>query len=160
MLGYAAGPTTNAQTVRAIVAADGSGDFSTIQRAVDHVLDRPPASVERVILEIRPGVYRERVKIPQDRPNLTLIGQRRRDNADHLPDERQGCWSTFFSPITEIDGAGFEAVNIAFENLFWGRLTAVALSFTPTALFFATAGFWLAGYALCCVGAPVIIAIA
>jgi len=52
------------ETIRALVSAEGAGDFPTIQRAVDHVLDRAPAPVSRVILEIRPGVYRERVKIP------------------------------------------------------------------------------------------------
>ena len=36
-----AGPAAG-ETVRAVVAADGSGDFRTIQRAVDHVLDHPP----------------------------------------------------------------------------------------------------------------------
>lgn len=65
LLGCAANPNDAGQIVRAVVAADGRGDFSTIQRAVDHILDRPPASVARAILEIRPGVYRERVKIPR-----------------------------------------------------------------------------------------------
>jgi pectin methylesterase-like acyl-CoA thioesterase len=41
----------SAETIRAVVAADGSGDFQAIQRAVDHVLDHAPENVDRVILE-------------------------------------------------------------------------------------------------------------
>jgi pectinesterase len=128
LLAHASDSSSAGQTIRAVVAADGSGDFSTIQRAIDHVLDHPPASVERVILDVRPGVYRERVKIPQDRPNLTLQGS---DAASTLITSRtsaKDAGGTFFSPITEVDGAAFEAVNISFENTFGAGSQAVAIS--------------------------------
>src|SRR5579872_2529130 len=79
--GLAAGASLRAQSsheanvVRAVVALDGGGDFPTIQRAIDHVLDHPPRDVSRVILEIRPGVYRERVKVPRDMPPVTFAGR-------------------------------------------------------------------------------------
>jgi pectinesterase len=110
------------------VAAGGGGDFQTIQRAVDHVLDHPPESVGRVILEIRPGVYRERVKIPQDRPRLTLRGS---DAASTLITSRMSAvdaGGTFFSPIVEVNGAAFEAENISFENTSGTGSQAVAIS--------------------------------
>jgi pectinesterase len=116
------------QTVRAVVAAGGGGDFQTIQRAVDHVLDHPPESVDRVILEVRPGVYRERVKIPQDRPRLTLLGS---DAASTLITSRMSAadaGGTFFSPGVEVDGAAFEAENVSFENSFGTGSQAVAIS--------------------------------
>ena len=47
--------------IRVVVAQDGSGDFPTIQRAVDHALDHAPADRGRLIIEIRPGMYKERV---------------------------------------------------------------------------------------------------
>ena len=128
LLGYTASPVAGGETVCAVVATDGSGDFPTVQRAVDHVLDRPPASVDRVILEIRPGVYRERVKIPQNRPNLTLQGS---DPATTLITSRmsaQDAGGTFFSPIAEVDGGAFEAVNISFENSYGAGSQAIALS--------------------------------
>jgi len=116
------------ETIRTVVSADGPGDFPTIQRAVDHLLDRAPASVSRVILEIRPGVYRERVKIPQDRPNLTLLGSDASSTLITGSMSAAQAGGTFFSPITEIDGASFEAENLAFENSFGSGSQAVALS--------------------------------
>ena len=116
------------ETIRAVVSADGRGGFPTIQRAVDHVLDHAPASVSRVILEIRPGVYRERVKIPQDRPNLTLVGSDASSTLITGGMSAAQAGGTFFSPITEIDGAAFEAENLSFENSFGTGSQAVALS--------------------------------
>jgi pectinesterase len=123
-LARAAAPTV----VRAVVAGDGSGDFPTIQRAVDHVLDRPPASVERVVLEIRPGIYRERVKIPQDRPQVTLAGRDAASTLISYDMSAKAAGGTFFSPIVEVNGAGFEAENISFENTFGTGSQAVAIS--------------------------------
>ena len=53
-----------------IIAQDGSGDFTTVQQAIDAVPsgDRAPA-----ILLIRSGVYRERVIVHRD--NLRIIGE-------------------------------------------------------------------------------------
>ena len=116
------------ETIRAVVAADGSCEFQTIQRAVDHVLDHPPENVGRVILEIRPGVYRERLKVPQDSPRVTLAGS---DPASTVITYGMGAAAaggTFFSPVVEVDGAAFEAVNITFENSFGVGTQAVALS--------------------------------
>ncbi len=117
-----------AQTIRAAVAADGSGEFQTIQRAVDHVLDHGPEKVERVILEIRPGVYRERVKIPQDSPRVTLAGSAAASTVITGSMGATAAGGTFFSPVVEVDGAAFEAVNITFENSFGVGTQAVALS--------------------------------
>jgi pectinesterase len=114
--------------VRAVVDAGGGGDFQTIQRAVDHVLDHPPKFAGRVILEIRPGVYRERVKIPQDRPRLTLAGKDAASTVIAYGMSAAAAGGTFFSPIVEVDGGAFEAENITFENTFGVGSQAVAIS--------------------------------
>jgi pectinesterase len=117
-----------ATEIRAVVAADGSGDFKTVQRAVDHVLDTAALPVGRVVLEIRPGTYRERVKIPQDMPRVSLVG---RDAATTVITESmsaKAAGGTFFCPITEVDCAGFEARNITFENTFGVGSQGVAIS--------------------------------
>ena len=121
-------PPEGAETVRAVVASDGSGDFPTIQRAIDHVLDHPPARAGRVVLDIRPGVYRERVKVPQDSPlvRLSVSGAASTLITQSMSATQAG--GTFFSPIVEVDGAGFEAERISFENAFGTGSQAVAVS--------------------------------
>ncbi len=64
-------PSGTAGVVRVVVSADGSTDFPTIQRAVDHA---PLEGNGRLEIAIRPGTYHERVKIPQVRPGGGLIG--------------------------------------------------------------------------------------
>ncbi len=54
-----------------IVAQDGSGDYQSIQAAVD-ALPEAPGAQERVIL-IKKGVYRERVAVNKDR--VRLLGE-------------------------------------------------------------------------------------
>ncbi len=52
-----------------VVAADGSGDFKTIQEAVASI---PKDNHERKIILVKPGVYNEKVRI--DASNVTLRG--------------------------------------------------------------------------------------
>ena len=54
---------------KVVVAPDGAGDFKTIQMAIDHA---PPYGENRLIIEIRPGAYHERVVVPQDRPRVVI----------------------------------------------------------------------------------------
>jgi beta-galactosidase/beta-glucuronidase/acetyl esterase/lipase/lysophospholipase L1-like esterase len=55
------------------VAAEGSGDFTSIQAALDSL---PAAGRERYVVEIRDGLYYEKVRIDRDR--TTLRGESRR----------------------------------------------------------------------------------
>src|SRR5206468_3940323 len=56
---------------RIVVAADGSGDFKTVQEAVDSV---PSKNDHRVTIEIRPGTYKQVLTIAKDKPLITLLG--------------------------------------------------------------------------------------
>jgi len=53
------------------VAQDGSGDFKTIQEAINHVKDN---SEKRVVITIKPGVYKEKLEIPVSKTFITLKG--------------------------------------------------------------------------------------
>ncbi|WP_114561116.1 pectinesterase family protein [Desertihabitans aurantiacus] len=53
------------------VAADGTGDYCTVQGAVDAV---PRGNQHPVLITIAPGRYREIVYVPADKPHLTLRG--------------------------------------------------------------------------------------
>jgi len=63
----------SATATRLVVAADGTGDFNTVQGALDFVPDHP---AERVTIFIRNGHYEEIVFF-HDKSNLTLRGEDR-----------------------------------------------------------------------------------
>ncbi|HWV33588.1 MAG TPA: pectinesterase family protein, partial [Dyadobacter sp.] len=54
------------------VAQDGSGDFRTIQEAVNAVRDH---SQIRATIRVKKGTYREKLVIPAWKKNITLIGE-------------------------------------------------------------------------------------
>lgn len=112
------------------MAADGTGDFKTVQRAVDHVLDHAPilGPTQRVIIEIRPGVYHERVRVPPDRPRVTFLGKDAATTVITASMSAKDAGGTFFSAATDVSGAEFEAENITFENSFGVGSQAVAIS--------------------------------
>ena len=55
-----------------VVAADGSGDFKTIQAAVASI---PKTNTERVVVFIKDGIYKEKIRV--DASFVTLRGQSR-----------------------------------------------------------------------------------
>lgn len=67
----AAPPPVN--TTRVVAAADGSGDFNTVQGALDFVPDHPP---ERVTIFVKNGRYEEIVFF-HSKSNLTIRGEDR-----------------------------------------------------------------------------------
>jgi pectinesterase len=126
--GVAAVALAAVQDVHVVVAQDGTGDFPTVQNAVDHALDKAPIGPNgRLYIEIRPGNYNERVVVPQDMPRVTLSGS---DPATTIITHGQTAketGGTFFSATVDVNGAAFEAENITFENPAQGA-QAVAVS--------------------------------
>ena len=62
-----------ASAARVVVAADGSGDFTTVQGAIDFVPDRSP---RRVMIFVRNGHYEEIVYF-RNKSNITIVGEDR-----------------------------------------------------------------------------------
>ena len=58
-----------------VVAQDGSGDFFTVQEAINAVPDFR-RNVRTTIL-VRKGVYKEKLIVPESKINISLIGQGR-----------------------------------------------------------------------------------
>ena len=56
-----------------VVAQDGSGDFTTVQEAINAVPDFRKAN--RTTILIKKGDYKEKVIIPECKINLTLVGE-------------------------------------------------------------------------------------
>ncbi len=67
-----AGPIPGTRSL--VVAADGSGDFASIQGAVDFV---PAGNTAPVTIAIKPGTYQELVYIGANKPFLTFRGESR-----------------------------------------------------------------------------------
>ncbi|KAL9272934.1 Pectinesterase QRT1-like protein [Drosera capensis] len=56
-----------------VVDQDGNGDSVTVQGAVDLV---PDGNSRRVKILILPGIYREKVNVPRNKPYISFIGKR------------------------------------------------------------------------------------
>ena len=55
-----------------VVAADGSGNYTTVQAAIDDV---PDHHLNQYIIYIKAGTYKEHVFVPRDKGHLSLIGE-------------------------------------------------------------------------------------
>lgn len=102
-----------------IVAADGSGDFTRVQQAIDAV---PVLRGKRTTIFIKKGVYREKLILPPTASNVTFIGEDVEKTVLTFDDfasrenrfgEQMG---TSASASFFIYGDGFEAFNLTFEN--------------------------------------------
>lgn len=56
----------------AVVAADGSGDYTSVQAAIDDV---PAGNLSQYLIYIKAGTYKEHVFIPLEKSRLSLIGE-------------------------------------------------------------------------------------
>ena len=122
-------PAASSSSVHVVVAPDGTGDFKTVQSAIDHALDHGPLQPkQRLIIEIRPGTYRERVKVPQDRPRVTFLGADATTTVITFNAGAKEIGGTFFSSTVEVEGAEFEAANLTFENSHGAGTQAVAVT--------------------------------
>jgi len=109
-----------AGTTRVVVAADGSGDFATVQGAVDFVPDRP---AKRVTIFIRNGRYEEIVSLA-GKSNLVLRGESREgvqvgyaNNSAFNPGRR---WA-----FSIVDGADIQLSTFTITNHAIGQAEAL-----------------------------------
>ncbi|WP_330349059.1 pectinesterase family protein [Streptomyces sp. NBC_00582] len=65
------GTVKSAAATTLTVAADGTGQYRTVQAAVDAV---PANNTSRVVISVKPGTYREVVKVPANKPHVTIQG--------------------------------------------------------------------------------------
>ncbi|HLX62050.1 MAG TPA: pectinesterase family protein [Planctomycetota bacterium] len=118
-------PRARAEQARTlVVAADKSGDFVSVQAAIDSI---PANSAAPTIICIKPGTYKERISVPRGKPHVSFIGE---DAATTVLtegwysgtlDENGKPAGTFKSASTFIFAEDFTAENITFENTF-GRI--------------------------------------
>lgn len=108
------------------VAQDGSGNYKTIQEAVNAMRD---FSQERVTIFIKKGIYKEKLVIPSWKTNIKLQGESRdstiitNDDFSGKPlpggkDVQSGRdkFSTFNSYTVLVKGNDFVAENLSIQN--------------------------------------------
>ncbi|KAK1416952.1 hypothetical protein QVD17_26072 [Tagetes erecta] len=100
-------------TANVVVAADGSGDFTTVAAAVAAA---PSSSSTRYVIRIAAGVYRENVDIPSGKRNLMFLGSGRTSTIITGSRSVAGGSTTFNSATVAAVGAGFLARDITFQN--------------------------------------------
>ncbi|WP_266385198.1 pectinesterase family protein [Streptomyces canus] len=106
------------------VAKDGSGQYSTVQAAVNAV---PANNPTRVVISVKPGTYRELVKVPSNKPHVTIQGSggSRNDtvivynNASGTPKpDGSGTYGTGGSATVAVEADDFQARNLTISNDF------------------------------------------
>ncbi|MEP4595377.1 MAG: pectinesterase family protein, partial [Cyclobacteriaceae bacterium] len=108
---------TKAQVFDAVIAIDGTGDYTSIQSAIDRIR----ASSGRLLLFVKAGDYKEKVNIIRD--NVSLIGDKSGEVLITWGDyaSTETGLSTSGTYTVQIDGDGFYAENITFENSYKAR---------------------------------------
>ncbi|MEX0720970.1 MAG: pectinesterase family protein [Balneolaceae bacterium] len=112
-----------------IVAKDGSGDFDSVQDAIDAAKAFP---AERINILIKNGVYKEKVKIHAWNTKLSLIGENKEQTIitydDYFDKINGGRNSTFHTYTMLVQGNDFHAENLTIENSAGDVGQAVALN--------------------------------
>lgn len=111
------------------VAADGSGDFLTIQSAIDATKAFPDT---RMTILVKKGIYNEKVFVPDCNSRLTIKGEGA-DNTiirynDFFDKINRGRNSTFYTATFLVQGNDFIAEDLTFENYAGPVGQAVALA--------------------------------
>ena len=121
-IGTTADASTKAATTLT-VAKDGSGQYTTVQAAVNAV---PANNASRVVIAVKPGTYRETVKVPSNKPHVTIqgTGGSRKDtvivynNAAGTPKPGGGTYGTGGSATVAVEADDFQARNLTINNDF------------------------------------------
>jgi len=130
-----------AQNYDLVVAKDGSGDFITIQDAINAIRDYKPEGRQRIL--VKAGEYEEKVIVPSYKTNISLIGEDQTTTIliwhDHANMRTESGWGpataeeakkalvavgteqgrkigTFQSYTLRVDGPGFECENMTICN--------------------------------------------
>ncbi|WP_299819702.1 pectinesterase family protein [uncultured Pontibacter sp.] len=108
-----------AQQYDFVVAKDGSGDFKTVQEAINAV---PDFRKNQTTIFIKKGTYKEKLTLPTTKPNVKFVGEDVKSTIltyddyaskkNRFGEEMGTTGSTSFY----VFGDGFTAENITFEN--------------------------------------------
>jgi pectinesterase len=120
--------TFSAEKYDFIVAPDGSGNFTSIQKAIDASKAFPES---RVRIFVKNGTYKEKLVVPSCNSHLSIIGESADKTIisfdDYFDKINRGRNSTFYTYTLKVDANDFHLENITVENTAGPVGQAVAL---------------------------------
>jgi pectin methylesterase-like acyl-CoA thioesterase/acetyl esterase/lipase len=105
-----------------IVAADGTGQYTSIQEAISAAPMKTDPATPRWVIFVKAGTYRERVYVQRERGNIHVIGEDREKTVlvynqhANLPGPDGKTIGTFRTPTLQIDGDGMIWENLTIAN--------------------------------------------
>lgn len=116
--------------VKITVAKDGSGNFTSVQKAINSVRDLGPAEA---LIFIKAGIYEEKVVIPSSKHKVTLEGENKEttiitnNDFSGKPDAFNGKMTTFNSYTLLVMGDDITVRNLTVRNTSCNEGQAVSL---------------------------------
>lgn len=100
-----------------VVARDGSGNFTSIQKAIDACKAFPDM---RVTIFVKNGIYKEKLQVPSCNTQLSIIGESVEKTIisfdDYFDKINRGRNSTFYTSTLLVQANDFTLENITVEN--------------------------------------------
>ncbi|KAK4489442.1 hypothetical protein RD792_005251 [Penstemon davidsonii] len=104
-----------ASKANVVVAQDGSGQFRSIQAAINYAVSRRVGN-GRVVVYVKRGVYRENILISRTMNKVMLVGDGLKYTVITGSRSVSSGFTTYSSATFGIDGIGFIARGITFRN--------------------------------------------
>ncbi|CAL9045859.1 unnamed protein product [Musa banksii] len=102
-----------AAVANAVVAQDGSGNYTTVEAAVAAA---PAESPRRYVIYVKKGVYKENVEVKKKKWNLMLVGDGMGQTVISGSRSYVDGWTTYRSATFAVAGKGFIARELTIEN--------------------------------------------
>ena len=100
-----------------VVALDGSGNYTSVQKAIDACKAFPDS---RIIIFVKNGTYKEKLVIPSCNSQLSIVGENAEKTIitfdDHFSKINRGRNSTFYTYTLKVEANDFRLENITVEN--------------------------------------------
>ncbi len=115
-------PASETRRADATVAADGSGDYTSLQTAIDKAPMRTGADDAHWVIAVKPGTYRERIYVQRERGRILVRGEDAAtttvafDLHAKVPGPDGQPIGTFRTPTVQVDGDGMIWENLTLAN--------------------------------------------
>ncbi|KAK3026995.1 hypothetical protein RJ639_041756 [Escallonia herrerae] len=114
------GPVDTSTALLIRVDQSGQGDYKKIQEAIDAV---PSNNSDLIFIWVKPGIYREKIVVPADKPFITLSGT----EASNTIVTWNESGEIFDSPTLSVLASDFVGRYLTIQNTFGTAGKAVAL---------------------------------